>query len=202
MAEHLEREREYSIALDELKKRTSRGERETAMPILAKLMAVDSEGEALLGTLREFSERLPESRFGQRLMDKEVQVEFDKRLLSMSKVTASRQEALAKIEISLNGYVEEPRLIVCSLVRAKRAPPTAAYFLLDLLLAEADRKAIPGDLVEEFATSILPKYGARGARLWFWTQTVRTIATRNPVCRWLLVGGLVRFGEWIFRAIG
>jgi hypothetical protein len=57
-----------------------------------------------------------------------------------------------------------------------------------------------GDLEEEFTTSILPKYGARRACFWFWTQTVRTIATRNPVCR--SIGGLIRFGEWIFRQIG
>jgi hypothetical protein len=80
-------------------------------------------------------------------------------------------------------------------------PPVAACFLLDLLLAKADRKAIPGDLEEEFTTR-LAKYGPTGARLWFWGETVRTIATRNPICRWWLVGGLVRIGEWILRMIG
>jgi hypothetical protein len=86
---------------------------------------------------------------------------------------------------------------------AKRcAPPTAACFLLDLFLAKTDREVIPADLEEEFTTSILPKYGVRRARFWFWTQTARTIATRNPVCRWLLVGGLVRIGEWVLRKIG
>jgi hypothetical protein len=33
-------------------------------------------------------------------------------------------------------------------------------------------------------------------------QAVRTIARRNPICRWIFVGGLVRVGEWIFRQIG
>jgi len=33
-------------------------------------------------------------------------------------------------------------------------------------------------------------------------KPVRTISTRNSVCRWMLVGGLVRVGEWIFRKIG
>jgi hypothetical protein len=84
---------------------------------------------------------------------------------------------------------------------ASAAPPNEACFLLDLLLAKVDREVIPADLEEEFATSILPKYGARRARYWFWTQTVRTIATRNPLCRWLSVGGLVRLGEWIFCKI-
>jgi hypothetical protein len=85
---------------------------------------------------------------------------------------------------------------------ASADPPTGASFLLDLCLPKVDREAIPGDLAEELATSILPKYGARRARFWFWTQAVRTIARRNPICRWILVGGLVRLGEWIFRQIG
>jgi hypothetical protein len=79
-------------------------------------------------------------------------------------------------------------------------PPTAACFLLDLLLRKADRKAIPGDLEEEFRARI-EKYGQTGARLWFWGETVRTLATRNPVCRWILVGGLMRLVGWIFRQI-
>jgi hypothetical protein len=82
------------------------------------------------------------------------------------------------------------------------ALPDRACFLLDLLLSKADREEIPGDLEEEFWTSILPKYGPARARFWFWTQTLRTIATRNRLCRWLLIGGLARVGEWILRKIG
>jgi hypothetical protein len=81
-------------------------------------------------------------------------------------------------------------------------PPNRACFLLDLLLAEADREVIPGDLEEEFTTVILPKYGARRARLWFWMQTVRTIARRNPICRWVLVYGITRLGEWVLHKLG
>jgi hypothetical protein len=85
---------------------------------------------------------------------------------------------------------------------ASADPPTGASFLLDLCLPKVDREVIPGDLAEEFTTSILPKYGASRARFWFWTQAVRTIARRNPICRWIFVGGLARVGEWIFGQIG
>jgi hypothetical protein len=86
-------------------------------------------------------------------------------------------------------------------VRAKpSAPPTEARFLLDLLLPKADREAIPGDWNEEFRAK-LAEYGPKRARLWFWGETVRTIASRNPVCRSVLVGGLMRLCEWIFRQI-
>ena len=84
----------------------------------------------------------------------------------------------------------------------QHTPPHRACFLLDLFLAKTDRKVIPGDLVEEFTTSILPKYGRRRARFWFWVQTVRTIATRNPISKLILVGALTRLVEWIFRGIG
>jgi hypothetical protein len=80
------------------------------------------------------------------------------------------------------------------------APPNRACFCLDLLLGKADREII-GDLEEEFTTKILPERGARRARFWFWKQTAKTIAIRNPVCRGVLVYGLTRFGEWILRLI-
>jgi hypothetical protein len=76
-------------------------------------------------------------------------------------------------------------------------PPIGARLLLDWFLSKADRKAIPGDLKEEFAAK-LREYGVGGARLWFWGETMKTIAIRNPVCRWVLVVG---FG-WVLRKIG
>jgi hypothetical protein len=101
------------------------------------------------------------------------------------------------------GKTLAPSPIASPLVDEKHpSPPIGACFLLDLLLSKADRAVLPGDLEEEFTTSVLPRYGVRGARFWFWTRTVSTIATRNPICRWVLVGGLVRIGEWIFRKIG
>ena len=81
-------------------------------------------------------------------------------------------------------------------------PPKSACFLLDLFLSKPDRQSIPGDLVEEFEMSILPKYGPRRARFWFWAQAARAIAERNRLSRWMLVYGLGRVAEWIFKAIG
>ena len=89
----------------------------------------------------------------------------------------------------------------CPAMQGAAGPPNRACFLLDLFLGKADRDIMRGDLEEEFATSILPRYGERRALFWFWWQTVRTIATRNAVCRWGLVTGLARLGEWISRGI-
>jgi hypothetical protein len=81
--------------------------------------------------------------------------------------------------------------------------PDSAAFLLRLFLTARDRAAIPDDLEEEYRTDILPRFGHRRARLWFWTQTISTIAMRNTVCRWLLVGGAFsQVAKWIGRRIG
>jgi hypothetical protein len=115
-------------------------------------------------------------------------------------------EALTALENSievLNGVVTmKPVFTSSCIVPTKHpSPPVAACFLLDLLLSRADRQVVPGDLLEEFTTSILPKYGAKRAHIWFWKQTICTLAWRNPICRWLLMSGLVRAITWIFRQI-
>jgi hypothetical protein len=84
---------------------------------------------------------------------------------------------------------------------ASAVPPKGAHYLLDLFLAKADREVMPGDLEEEFTTSVLPNYGPRRAQLWFWTKTMSAIVRRNPVCRWLLVCGLGQVVALIFRKI-
>jgi hypothetical protein len=101
-----------------------------------------------------------------------------------------------QVDLEIDGWVE------CEVTAKASSPPRGACYLLDLLLAKADRETIPGDLVEEFETSILPKYGPRQARFWFWAQAMRAIAERNRLSRWVLVYGLGRVAEWIFKAIG
>jgi len=57
-------------------------------------------------------------------------------------------------------------------------------------------------LDEEFATIILPKFGAPRASVWYWVQAIKTIAYRNVLCRWLLIGGgIMKVGEWITHKI-
>jgi hypothetical protein len=75
-------------------------------------------------------------------------------------------------------------------------------FILRLFIVAKDRHAIIGDLEEEFWTEILPEYGLKRARYWYLIQAMQTIVLRNPICRWLLVTGIVcRVGQWIMRNI-
>jgi hypothetical protein len=82
-------------------------------------------------------------------------------------------------------------------------PPNLGCYILYIFLNKSDRETIPGDLAEEFTTIILPKFGPGRAWAWYWAQVIRTIAYRNQLCRWLLIGGGVyKLEEWITRKIG
>jgi hypothetical protein len=133
-------------------------------------------------------------------IDAEVILEINKSVQANVEEIFKRVKVLDTAGQSLKGnrFAAEPELSANSITR----PPRTACLLLDLLLSKADRETIPGDLVEEFGTSILPKYGPRQAQFWFWAQAVRAIARRNPLSRWVLVYGLGRVAEWIFKAIG
>src|SRR5438128_783925 len=82
------------------------------------------------------------------------------------------------------------------------APPESATFLLYLFLSKKNRKAIPGDLAEEYRQIVLPKFGPRKANLWYWGQVVRSI---GPVVRaWLrkvaILAGLGKVAQEILRS--
>jgi hypothetical protein len=156
---------------------------------MPRLRALCSEGKALMVELRETDAFWPDA----------LLIEFRTELDRNDRLLEEWADRLGVVGLASEG---KPELARSLFVRATHlAPPVSACFLLDLLLAKADRKVIPGDLEEEFGAR-LAKYGRRGAGLWFWGETMRTIASRNPICRWLLAGSLMRFGEWILRQIG
>ena len=55
------------------------------------------------------------------------------------------------------------------------SPPKAAKFVL-LLVPRRYREHLVGDLEEEYTTIVLPEYGAKSARLWYWWQVITSIA--------------------------
>lgn len=52
--------------------------------------------------------------------------------------------------------------------------PKAARFLL-LMLPKSAREHLVGDLEEEFSNVVLPEYGPRAARCWYWWQAICSI---------------------------
>jgi hypothetical protein len=59
--------------------------------------------------------------------------------------------------------------------RNAEAPPRNAEFLLYCFLSKEDRAGLIGDLMQEYELEVLPKFGARRARVWYWTQVMKSI---------------------------
>jgi hypothetical protein len=54
------------------------------------------------------------------------------------------------------------------------SPPKAAKFIL-LLVPKRHRENLIGDLEEEYATILLPEFGVRKARTWYWWQVTLSV---------------------------
>jgi hypothetical protein len=177
----VERLKEYDAVLSHL---------ETDLDVLTEWLSnrtVDRRIEILAGAFR-IKEKMSEIRFRR---DK-VQACAEKLLESLgeTKILSESDVQNSAIDLSQSGQARCP------------GPPVSAFFLLDLLLAKVDREVIPGDMEEEYRATKLPKYGPKGAGAWFWVETLRVVAVRNPVFRWILLAGLTRVGRWVMGLIG
>lgn len=61
-----------------------------------------------------------------------------------------------------------------------------AQFLLGAVLPSDRREEFLGDLIEEFSTVVVPRFGTMRARWWLWGQVVRSLA---PMLRCRLARG-------------
>src|SRR5215467_7929147 len=68
--------------------------------------------------------------------------------------------------------------------KSQARPPILADLILYLCLSAKPYNCMRGDLTEEFYTLILPTFGARKARRWYWQQAIRSI---GPALRGELV---------------
>ena len=75
--------------------------------------------------------------------------------------------------------------------------PNSAKFLLFLIVPRHNREHLIGDLEEEYATIILPDYGERKAKFWYWWKVITCIAPSAWawVKRILTVALLLRHGH-------
>jgi hypothetical protein len=74
------------------------------------------------------------------------------------------------------------------------APPTNAHFLLRLALPAQHRDAVIGDLNEEYASVMLPRFGTRRANFWYWSQVARSI---SPLMARRLFQVVVQLWKWM-----
>jgi hypothetical protein len=88
--------------------------------------------------------------------------------------------------------------------RRKSSPdnvPRVGEALLFFFLPKKERDTLPGDLEEEYRTVIVPKFGFRVARAWYWWQAVSSV---GPVLR-RRAAKLVSIGtalDWIRQRVG
>ena len=53
--------------------------------------------------------------------------------------------------------------------------PKSAEYILYLFLSKEQRQVIPGDLAEEYATIVRPRFGRLAADCWYWSQAIRSL---------------------------
>jgi hypothetical protein len=75
-------------------------------------------------------------------------------------------------------------------------PPRFAEFALYFFLNRDHRTAIAGDLAEEYATIILPMFGLRLAKVWYWKQVLWSM----PPTVGIYARRLIKYGTTAFIA--
>lgn len=88
---------------------------------------------------------------------------------------AAHGRTLEQIEEEVTTTAKVPGNVPSLAPKVKPEPPLNACYFLSLVLSPCDRQAIVGDLNQEYWTYIVPEFGERRARLWFWTQTAKSI---------------------------
>lgn len=92
------------------------------------------------------------------------------------------------------------RLLSNALVRRDRRMlhPRWAEYLLFFFLPKDQRDSVPGDLVEEYRTVLVPKFGVRAARWWFVKQVASSLwpLLSRRVLKALGILSLVRYFRW------
>jgi hypothetical protein len=87
---------------------------------------------------------------------------------------------------------------------AEPRPPRTAEWLLYVILPASYREYLPGDLEEEFKEIIVPKFGRKSAKFWYYGQVIRSI---SPIFRRGMgkIISAVTFGSlanWVIRRLG
>ena len=92
---------------------------------------------------------------------------------------------------------------VNSVYAVRHRPPERARFLLNLCLSRPDGEYLIGDLEEEYQTIILPEFGLRRAKLWYWKQVIWSIwpMIGSRVRRILAVGGIAKAAYEIYKRL-
>jgi hypothetical protein len=84
--------------------------------------------------------------------------------------------ALLLLGIRLEAKVLRMELITAGGAPAQFLPPTFAAFFLYLTLPRRQQEPIIGDLNEDFATNVLPRFGPLLAGIWYWYKALLCVS--------------------------
>ncbi len=82
--------------------------------------------------------------------------------------------------------------------------PKSAEKLLYFILPKSAREHLPGDLEEEYRTKILPKFGPRYAKIWYWKQAVGSIGPilRSQMLKLFGLASVAKVAQWVSQRFG
>jgi hypothetical protein len=82
--------------------------------------------------------------------------------------------------------------------------PQGAEKLLYFILPKDLRESLPGDLEEEYRTIMLPKFGLRFARVWYWKQVVGSVLPiiQNRLIKLFKLAWVGKLASWLFSKTG
>lgn len=79
--------------------------------------------------------------------------------------------------------------------------PRTPHLLMHYLLPRFTRDALIGDALERFEEIMVPTFGLRAARRWFWWESLRSVAEMLPGRVWKFLLKLTTL-EWFLRLVG
>lgn len=94
-----------------------------------------------------------------------------KKLIRIFNLTVAEYKIYPFYNPSFHGMI---RVIIASERGESPSPPRSAKLLL-LMIPMRDREHLVGDLEETYQTVVLPEYGTKIARIWFWWQAVLAV---------------------------
>lgn len=89
-------------------------------------------------------------------------------------------------------------------IQASSDLPKTAEKLLYIILPKSAREHLPGDLEEEYRTTILPKFGLRYAKIWYWKQVVGSIGPilRSQLLKLMGFASVAKVAQWVSQRFG
>jgi len=79
-------------------------------------------------------------------------------------------------------------------------PPWFAEWALHALLSKKDRESMIGDMLEDYNTRVVPRFGRPWANIWFWIESIKVAG--HQLLSAIKKAGLVAVAVEFYRRFG